>query len=98
MFLKPAIIEEAEEFDAREREGDGGGKREAVETAKPMLDCERLRGLVSSTGFTGTAERIFRCACSKLMGFVGDGLSGTERTDAAWYDSVPNGRLAFPGL
>jgi len=32
------------------------------------------------------------------MGLEGDGLSGTERTEAAWDDIVPRGRLAFPGV
>jgi hypothetical protein len=31
------------------------------------------------------------------MGFVGDGLSGTERTEAAWTDKVPSGRRALLG-
>ena len=33
-----------------------------------------------------------------LIGLVGEGLSGTERTEAAWVEIVPKGLLVFPGL
>jgi hypothetical protein len=83
MVLKPVIIDEADELEAFDLVGDGGGKRGGGGNEKPSCDCERPMGLVLPAGFAAGAERIFKCACSKLIGFVGDGLSGTERTDAA---------------
>ena len=32
-------------------------------------------GLVLPDGLSGAADRIFKCAPSRLMGFVGEGLS-----------------------
>jgi len=40
-------------------------------------------GLLSLAGFVVGGGRIFRWACSRLIALVGDGLSGTERTEAA---------------
>jgi hypothetical protein len=72
-----------EEFDAADRVGEGGCRRGGAGTANTICGCGRLIGLASLGGFAITAARIFKCACSKLIGFVGDGLSGTERTEAA---------------
>jgi len=46
----------------------------------------------------GAARRIFKCAWLRLIGFVGEGLSGTERTDAACEDMVTKGRLTLLGV
>jgi hypothetical protein len=98
MLLKPAIMEEVEEFDATERAGEGGCRRGNAGTAKTFCDCNRPMGLVLPADLGTGGGRIFKCACSKLIGFDGDGLSGTERTEAAWDDIVTRGRLSLPGV
>jgi hypothetical protein len=80
MFLSAAIIDGAEEFDAVDLVGEGGGIRDiGCAGEKTASDCDFVVGLLG----TNFVDRIFKCACSKLRGFVGEGLSCTERTDAA---------------
>lgn len=74
-LLKPAIIEEVDEFDAVDRVGEGGCRRGGAGNANTLCDCERPIGLVVPAALGIAGGRIFKCACSKLIGLDGDGLS-----------------------
>lgn len=73
MLLKPVIMDDAEEVDGMDRVGEGGCWRGGWGTANTC--CDRPMGLILTDGLGGAADRIFKCAPSKLMGFVGEGLS-----------------------
>lgn len=75
IFLKPAIIDEVDEFDAIDRVGEGGCRRGGAGSANTFCDCEWPIGLVVPAGLGIAGGRIFKCACSKLIAFEGDGLS-----------------------
>jgi hypothetical protein len=68
-------MDDAEEFDAVDRVGEGGCRRGGCGTANTCCDCDRPIGLVFPDGLGGAADRIFKCAPSRLTGFVGEGLS-----------------------
>jgi len=76
-------MDDAEEVDATDRVGEGGCTRGGWGTAKMCCDCDRPMGLVLPDGLGGAADRIFKCAPSRLIGLVGEGLSWTDRTEAA---------------